>query len=64
MERAKANQIARALDNLDSFEALADGILTLVAEWDNACVSTDFVLRLTQLLDEEQKRREKILEEM
>ena len=64
MERAKANQVARALDNLDSFETLADGILTLVAEWDNAYASTDFVLRLTQLLDEEQKRREKILEEM
>lgn len=64
MERTKANQVARALNNLDSFEALADGILALVAEWDNAYVSTDFVCRLTQLLDEEQKRREKILEEM
>lgn len=64
MERTKANQVARALNNLDSFEALADSILTLVAEWDNACVSTDFVCHLTQLLDEEQKRREKILEEM
>lgn len=64
MERAKANQVARALDNLDSFEALADGILTLVAEWDNAYESTDFVCSLTQLLDKEQKRREKILEEM
>ena len=64
MERAKAKQIAEALDNLNSFEALADGILTLVAEWDNVCVSTNFVCRLSQLLNEEQERREKILEEM
>lgn len=64
MERTKATQIAKALNSLDSFEAFADSVLTLVAEWDDILVSTDFISRLTQLLDDEHKRRQKALEEL
>lgn len=64
MERQKAVQIARALESLDSFEAFADDVLTLVAEWDDAIASATFVSHLTQLLDDEHQRRKKILEEM
>lgn len=64
MERTKAVQIAKALDSLDSFENLADDILTLIAEWDDAVASSDFIVHLTQVLADEHQRRKKVLEEL
>ncbi len=64
MEIKKARQIAQAIDNLDSFLAIAEQIESVIQEWDNCFASSEFVHKLMSLLDEEQERREKILEEM
>lgn len=60
----KARNIARAVDNLDSFLALAEQIESAVQEWDNGFASSEFVHKLMSLLDEEEERRRKIIEEI
>ena len=63
MELEKARNIARAVDNLDSFLALAEQIESAVQEWDNGFASSEFVHKLMSLLDEEEERRRKIIKE-
>ena len=64
MERQKAVQIARALESIDSFEAFADNVLQVVADWDDNLNSVSFVSRLADLLNEELAKRKKVLEEL
>ena len=64
MERAKAVQVAKALDSIDSFELFADEIEKVVQDWDDCFVSSDFVTRLYALMDEEMAKRKKVLEEL
>lgn len=64
MERTRAIQISKALESIDSFEAFADQVENVIREWDEIFVSTDFVNELLALLNKEEERRKKILEEM
>lgn len=64
MKLEKAKSIAKAVDNLDSFLAIAEQIESVIEEWDNGFVSTEFVHKLMSLLDEEEERRRKIIEEI
>lgn len=63
MELEKARSIARAVDNFDSFLAIAEQIESVIQEWDNCFVSSEFVHKLMSLLDEEEERRRKIIEQ-
>ena len=63
MELEKAKKIARAVDNLDSFLAIAEQIESVIQEWDNGFASSEFVHKLMSLLDEEEERRRKIIKE-
>ena len=67
MERQKAVEVARALDAVDSYGIFIDQFWDFLddIERDGICAfSVEFKESLKDLLEYEQKRREKILEDL
>lgn len=65
MTRDKAFIISRALDDIDSFELFAEEVEKLIYDSEEYCIlNPDFVEAMKNLLDVEQKRLEKILEDL
>ena len=65
MTRGKAYEIARAVDNLDGFEACMDSIYAAVRDAEGCCeISDDFRKKLNELMEAELQRLKQILEDM
>ena len=67
MTREQANKIAKAVDDIDSFECYADmieGTINKGIEICGICEDDDFIIRLRKLIDNELDFRKKVLEAM
>ena len=65
MTRDKAYIIARAIDEIDSFQIFAEEVEKVIFYSEEYCIlNPDFVDAIKNLLDVEQKRLEKILEDL
>jgi hypothetical protein len=65
MTRSKAYEIARAVDNLDGFEACMDSIYSAVRDAEGCCeISDNFQRDLKELMNTELQRLKQILEDM
>ena len=67
MKREHANKIAKAVDDIDSFECFADmidGTINQGIEICGICEDDDFIIRLRKLIDNELDFRKKVLEAM
>ena len=65
MTRDKASIVSRALDDIDSFQFFAEEIEKVIYDSEEYCIlNPDFVDAIKNLLDVEQKRLEKILEDL
>lgn len=67
MTREQANKIAKAVDNIDSFECFADMIENTINQGIEICGLNPndlFITELRKVLDNELNFRKKVLEEM
>ena len=67
MTREQANKIAKAVDDIDSFECFADMIEDTINQGIEICgisEDDDFIIRLRKLIDNELDFRKKVLEAM
>lgn len=65
MTRDKAFIISRALDDIDGFQFFAEEVEKLICDSEEYLIlNPDFVEAIKNLLDVEQKRLEKILEDL
>ena len=64
MKREEALEVARALENLENLEIFIEEIDHLVAKWEDQFTERDFLGKLYDLLEEERKKKEEILEKM
>lgn len=65
MTRDKAYIVSRALDDIDSFQFFAEEVEKVICDSEEYCIlNPDFVDAIKNLLDVEQKRLEKILEDL
>jgi hypothetical protein len=65
MDRQKALKVTKALNELEGYEIFVDNLTDCLEEAKDLCsFPKEFIESLNDLLDYEQKRREKVLEDL
>ena len=67
MKRAYAEQVYRAVENIDCFEVFMDILDGAINQGIDICgmsESDDFIIQLRDLIDDELERRKSVLEEL